>query len=383
MILASLTQYYDQLLERGKIESPGWCKARVMATLVISETGELLNIVVSGEKRGTEIVVPERVKRAVNVAANLLCDPASYLLGVGDKPERDAKCFEASKELHHLVLDGTGSVCATAILSFYDQWDVAAALENDLIREHLDALKSGNACFAVRTNAGLRESWKDAGIVGACTEYLTGADTDAVLKTCLVTGEKAPTVRLHPAIKGVMGAQSSGASLVSFNAPAFESYGFGQGDNAAVSTKAARAYGVALNYLLSAPEHCVRMGDTTVVFWSENCDEGNSGLFSLLFGGMSAKQEMSTDDRDAELNLIMKSLARGEAPAMGVDPETRFNVLGLAPNAARLSVRLFLQDEFGSMLGRVREHYERLAVSGSSYSRLTPYWLLRAMENEN
>ncbi len=55
--------------------------------------------------------------------------------------------------------------------------------------------------------------------------------------TCLVTGEKAPIARLHPAIKGVMGAQSMGASLVGFNARAFESYGHDeeQGLNAPVS----------------------------------------------------------------------------------------------------------------------------------------------------
>lgn len=57
---------------------------------------------------------------------------------------------------------------------------------------------------------------------------------------CLVTGQEAPIAILHPSIKGVVGAQPSGASVVSFNAPSLESYGKeerdkqGQGRNAQV-----------------------------------------------------------------------------------------------------------------------------------------------------
>lgn len=40
---------------------------------------------------------------------------------------------------------------------------------------------------------------------------------------CLVTGKDKPVAILHPKIKGVKGAQSSGASLVSFNSIAYDS----------------------------------------------------------------------------------------------------------------------------------------------------------------
>lgn len=59
---------------------------------------------------------------------------------------------------------------------------------------------------------------------------------------CLITGKEAGIARIHPAIKGVMGAQAAGAALVSFNAPAFCSYGHEQGANAPVSEYAAFAY---------------------------------------------------------------------------------------------------------------------------------------------
>src|SRR3546814_5604466 len=40
---------------------------------------------------------------------------------------------------------------------------------------------------------------------------------------CLISGERGPVARLHPTIKGIEGAQSSGAALVSFNLGAFTS----------------------------------------------------------------------------------------------------------------------------------------------------------------
>ena len=59
---------------------------------------------------------------------------------------------------------------------------------------------------------------------------------------CLVTGSTGPTERLHTAIKGVWGAQTSGANIVSFNLDAFTSYGKSQGANAPVGKSAAFAY---------------------------------------------------------------------------------------------------------------------------------------------
>jgi CRISPR-associated protein Csd1 len=48
-----------------------------------------------------------------------------------------------------------------------------------------------------------------------------------------------------------LGAQSSGANIVSFNLDAFTSYGKSQGANAPVGKPAAFAYTTALNHLLA------------------------------------------------------------------------------------------------------------------------------------
>ena len=88
---------------------------------------------------------------------------------------------------------------------------------------------------------------------------------------CLVSGELRPIARLHPSIKGVQGAQAVGASIVSFNARAYESYGRenGQGLNAPVSEYAAFAYTTVLNRLLADSAYRMRLGDATVVYWAE------------------------------------------------------------------------------------------------------------------
>ena len=52
-----------------------------------------------------------------------------------------------------------------------------------------------------------------------------------------------------------------------------------------------------------------------------------------------------------------------------LDPEVRFYVLGLAPNAARLSVRFFWQNRFGNFAGNLRAHYERLRIVRPSFDK--------------
>ena len=76
--------------------------------------------------------------------------------------------------------------------------------------------------------------------------------------------------RIHKTIKGVPGAQSSGAALVSFNAPAFESYGKEQSYNAPVGKYAEFAYTTALNYLLNQREYTFQLGDSMILSWAQS-----------------------------------------------------------------------------------------------------------------
>lgn len=155
MILQSLVHLYDELSRQGKVAKEGWGIAKVSHRLVINTSGQLIGIISARRKvlRGkkekeipTEMIVPLPVIRAVGIKANFLCDSSSYMLGVDDKgkPERTRKCFEASKELHHHILDHCTSMEAKAILAFFDSWDVTKALDNHFVKDNLDDILAGS-----------------------------------------------------------------------------------------------------------------------------------------------------------------------------------------------------------------------------------------------
>ena len=174
-----------------------------------------------------------------------------------------------------------------------------------------------------------------------------------------MTGRREEIARIHGTIKGVQGAQSSGAALVSFNAPAFESYGKEQSFNAPVGTYAAYAYTTALNYLLGDRTHGTTIGDTAVVYWSEEGDERYQNIFACVSEPTMENQEI--------VDGVFKNLAEGKAVAAqdvqdSLDMDRKFYILGLAPNAARLAVRFFYQDSFGNILKHIKEHYDRMEI---------------------
>lgn len=378
MILQALTRYYEDLLSRGEIAAPGWAPAKISLALYINENGELTQIVptmVEGTKGKKTVmqpqlmVLPAAVKRTVSIASNFLWDNSAYLLGIDQKgkPERSRECFAAAAKLHHAVLDSVDSPNARAILAFFDTWEPERAAEHPaLIRQFDDVTAGGNLVFRVDG----RKVEKDTAICEAWHRYRDGGESGVKMQ-CLVTGKEDEIAAVHPSVKGVRDAQSSGAALVSFNAPAFCSYGREQNYNAPVGKYAAFAYTAALNHLLADSDHVQHIGDTTVVCWAEGADDAYPGFFSAVIGG-GTYGGLSDND----LRAALKRLANGlPCDDLGVDPNRPFYILGLAPNAARLSVRFFLRDSFGKLMENVNAHYARLEIAGAKYLIL-PLWAL-------
>ena len=378
MILQALTRYYEDLLAEGKISRPGWVTAKVSYGLVLDEAGRLLQVVpllTEVEKKNKkalvsrEMEVPAPVKRTAGVAANFLCDNSSYLLGADSKgkPERTADCFAAAKELHLKLLAEADSPAARAVKGFFESWDPQTASAHPALSEDWEEiLKGGNLIFwfrggAVTEDAAVREAWQ--------RQYAAG-DNGADEEICLVTGKRGPVARLHPSIKGVAGAQAMGASLVSFNAPSFCSYGHEQGMNAPTGEYAAQAYTTALNTLLADRERVCRIGDTTVLFWAEGGGTGYQDCaWMSMFGNVSGQE---ANYKETDILSTLKDLSRGKSvdwDGERLDPDTRFYVLGLAPNAARLSVRFFWQNSFGTLARNVARHYERLEIVQPAFDK--------------
>ena len=391
MILQALVQYYEALLAKGKIARPGWTNAKISWGLELSLDGQLLSVhsLQTEQPKGKKMVlapqsmnVPEQVKRSSGVTANFLCDNSSYCLGIDakGKPARSLQCFTACRELHLQILKDVPGQAAQALRTFFTTWEPEKAVESPALAQDLDEIcKGGNIVFLV-DGSFVQD---DPDIIAAWQAFQGQSGENDFIR-CLVTGQKAPLARLHPSIKGIMGAQSSGASLVSFNAPSFESYGHEQGANAPVGSYAAFAYTQALNYLIADRDHVQRAGDTTLVFWAENAEPAFQDFFNMTMFPTDAENLSESD-----FSAAVKKLAAGKPISWNdtlIDPNARFYILGLSPNAARLSVRFFWQNSFGQFLNNVQKHYERLEIIRPSYDKfpyLSIYWLLQETVNKN
>lgn len=385
MILQALVRCYEQLAAKGALARPGWQPIGVSFAIRINEQGEFCDLIDLRQdvERGKKTIkvaqsrrVPEQEKRTVGIAPNFLCDNAAYLLGIDSKgrPERAKLCFEASAQRHHALLKDADHPFARAILAFFDSWKPEEAAAHPLLQPWLKELAAANLIFQMRTTY----AQEVPEIAAAWQRAYEQTDENATRQRCLVTGEVEEIQRLHPAIKGVQDAQAMGTSMVSFNAPAFESYGHDgeQGLNAPVGKHAAFAYGAALNYLLSQKEHTFYLGDATIVFWAEDAEEEYADLFAAMLGNDNEVQ-------DDALRDAVQRLARGQEAQWNdalLHPSNPFYVLGLSPNAARLSVRFFIQNTFDQFAKNVALHQERMDIVKPAYDNretLSIYSMLR------
>lgn len=191
---------------------------------------------------------------------------------------------------------------------------------------------------------------------------------------CLITGEHAPLAKLHPSIKGVWGAQSSGASIVAFNQEAFRSYGHEQGDNAPVSEVAAFAYTAALNKFLSTgSRNRIQIGDASTVFWADAGDAEAATIAEDAFTGFF--DEINESAEAQKVGAILEKIRNGQrledfAPELATG--VRFSVLGLAPNAARLSIRFWYEDDFGKLAANYQRFVQDIRIEPPPYPNPNP-----------
>ena len=374
MILQSLVQYYEALADKGKITRPGWCDAKVSYALDISKDGQLLGATYLkwaddiGKKtvwRPQELKVPQMLSRSSGIAPNFLCDNSTYMLGIDKKgkPDRSKECFESAQQKHKEILDGVSVKEAYAILSYFEKWKPEDAEEHPALKDILDDILAGaNIIFSVDGKYA-----QEIPEIAAAWEVYNQQPGDGKQGICLVTGERAEIARTHGTFQGVQGAQSSGAALVSFNAPAFESYGKEQSYNAPVGSYAVYAYTTGLSKLLADRKHVTTIGDTTVVYWAEDGEE----IYQNVFAAVSEPMTDNLDIVDAVFkNLKGEKAISGDTVLADLNLNQRFYILGLAPNAARIAVRFFYQDSFGSILANMKAHYDRLSIVKPSMDRI-------------
>lgn len=388
MILQALARYYDILLKDPdcEIAPPGYSSTGVSFALNISEQGKLLDVfpmfekVQRGEKiqeRPRRMIVPEQVKKTSGINSNYLCENSAYILGISDKesknPDYATKRFEAFRQWNKEMLNQVNCTAARAVTAFLDEYEPEIGREHPKIASHLETmLKGGNLVFMVNgsfvhEDPAIRKAWDKF-----------KSSSDAIPRQCLVTGETWPVARLHPSLKGIRDANPTGATLVGFNASAYESYNHEQGMNSPVSEKAAFAYTTALNYLLSSSNENKKftIGDTTVVYWAESEKKEYAKAFLGLCEPEMVEIETSAESesqpaRDKEPEKRLKKVAEKVKRVQALDvsrllegltENPRFYILGLAPNAARISVRFFHSDPFDKIVEKIMKHYQDLEI---------------------
>ena len=361
MILQALNDYY-----RRKCDDPdpaqrlpmfGLEHKEIPYLLEINAEGQLLQMRDTREPKGKKKIaasfrVPLGIKKTSGVAANLLWDTLEYVLGVDTKgkPERVREQHAAFRaRIDALPAIAREDAGIQAVTRFLAQIDLAQLERQPAWAEALET----NAVLSFRLQGDQDLVCQRPAVVSAALNVVS--DEDARVAMCLVSGEHAPVERLHASIKGVWGAQTAGANIVSFNARAFESYGKTerQGENAPVSRAAAFAYTTALNHLLRKDStQRIQVGDASTVFWAEKQD-----AFENIFG------EIFKDNPDENTRAIHALLdAVNSGKLSGPEGDTRFHVLGLAPNAARISIRFYHCLPLRDLGKRIVQHFNDLEL---------------------
>jgi CRISPR-associated protein Csd1 len=433
VIVQSLVRYYDILAGNNSVKIPktGYSPAKISFALIISKEGELTNVLdlrTDGKKKQPKMMeVPYQKSRAVSVYPYFGCDNAKYIFGVervkadpkkgfssediltvleeNEKEKivvskRSRECYEQFRTLHHSLLDSATDIGALSCLKFIDAWNPENSLKNLKISEFKDEIFAGG--FFVFDIGGIylhqtpviRQLWD--------SHYLrSSSEGTADVAQCLVSGKKEPIAPTHQKIKGVYGAQPAGASLVSFNDPAFESYGKDQSFNAPISESAMFKYTTTLNFLLErGSRNRIQIGDTSTVFWAETTKKSCENLAHFFIDPVEEpdesgeakdnegikKQDLQTRQLVSDILQKVRDGKHLEEKDLGVDPDkTNFYILGLAPNNARLAVRFWYEDNFGNFIKRVARHHLDMEIDRDDRGPqfISVYWLLKQTVPQN
>ncbi len=392
MILQALYDYYQR---KPELPREGFESREIPFVIEVSKTGSVVQIedtrsLDGKKKRAKNYLLPQAAKKSVNVAANILWGNAEYVLGLPDEKklaDRKGKGKEGDygdrlKEMHAAFVDAVKALPervqadegVRAVLKFFDNTKPA-----DLQRfgEVWEEIRSTNPNMTFRLQGDLELVCQRPSVSDAMTEAESAQDGDGI---CLITGKATQIERLHPAIKGVWGAQTSGANVVSFNLPSFTSWGKKQGSNAPVGEKAAFAYTTAVNCLLARDsKQRIQVGDASTVFWADQ-PSSLEDQFADLFA------EPPKDDPDRAVRALK---ALYQAPRHGVAPvdddQTRFFVLGLSPNAARIAIRFWHVGTVAALAKTIQQHFVDIEIDRPPYEKpcLSVFRLLVATAVQN
>lgn len=360
MILAELASHYGRLVETDPEIAPyGFEPIGFHYGVVLNADGDVVDVdsLIDMENpkrpRPKFMNVPAVQRTGTAARPRFLCDKAEYALGVGGK-KPDVAHTEFRKH-NKALLKGTDEPGLLAFLRFLDKWNPD---DHQGLRYAEDIFENNrNVVFRLDGVLGCIHESSDA-VARWARHWETNEDAD-VVGQCLVTGKRGPVAKTHPKVRGVRGGQGSGTSLVSFNFRSADSYGKSQSANSPVSPRAAFAYTTAMNSLLRG-KRIVNMGGATTIFWARSANNADAEAAEDAIWSMTSPPD------DKGENAILKGFFRRVATGaprpedelpLDLAKDTVFHVLGVSPNAGRLSVRFWWQGEVREIVERIAQHW--------------------------
>ena len=380
MILQALYNYYEAMRKAHRIATPGLEVKPIRWVIVIREDGTFVRLKdlkdpSDKKSKGQDYLVPAGLKRSGKCPpAQPFWDNRKYILGYEESAEGMSPCTDRLEDFKRVMSEIAehypDNASFKAVCRFYDHYlGAETPLPEEAHTERI--LASDWMTFQLQGDTELLATQDDAYDLAA-----QAYSTEENLGRCLITGEEKPLAAFHARI--VAPGSQAGATIASFNDPAYLSYGKKQGENAPISKYASFAHTTALNDLLRNEQTRYTLGDISYVFWNSDLDDPsiNETFRTVIFEGVrndEAQEQSDTDDEQPKRRG--KSKKKAPSPTQDTykvleqfkairgnrgqgehwEDERQFYVLGLTAGG-RITIKYWQQGTVSEIFDRVYQH---------------------------
>lgn len=361
MILRALYDYYQR---KPEIHTPiGYELEEIDYVIVIDETGKLVDLQnVRENNKGRVFLVPKAIVRTgQKILPNLLWDNFEYITGLSKDPKRSNKARNYNQafinKLNSLPDNIKTDKSISALIKFYSSEFQKQLCQHQNYEECLKI----NGWMAFKLD-GEVELISDKEIIREyqANEFLSGKYEEDDLKNvkqgiCLITGNKKIIKRLHTELR-IAGSDKNVKIVAIQEKQGYDSYNKERGYNAPVSIEAEANYSSALKHLLNSKTNKIKLSDITILFWSERrAEEINP---EEIFPWVIAMQNVDKDNPDKGVEKIEKLFESIFTGKISSERTNHFYVLGLSPNAARISVRFWKTPSLEDFGKNIKKHFD-------------------------
>jgi len=384
MILQALTKLYERLDEEGLVAQQGFKRVDIPFLITLNMQGDFVGLAgtrtLTGKKlRARSFIVPQEQERSGSKAwqkANLLWDHYGYVFGwpkaddekAREMAEKQHQTFVAEiLKLHKSYPD---DLEIGAVFRFLSSQDFSAVFNHAAWQECIK-IPGCNISFMIEGQTQLVcENENVKAYIGNMSDSTIDSDDDddddqeaEIEGTCLITGEYGPIARLHPRTP-IFGAKSNSKIVAFQKSMGFDSYGKQQSYNAPTGKKATFAFSTALNTLLAKDSHRkLQVGDATAVFWA-----GKPSVIEDVFADFFGEPAKENPEQQLAAIRALYAAPQTGTPPLEQEDDTSFYVLGLAPNAARITIRFWYDGTVSDVVRHIRQHFNDCAlVHGPKY----------------